>query len=127
MNVSVKMNLNALRKLADAQIKALGLTAQQILDEERDLQFMPLDTANMQDDSTEVDISNIAIGKVSIVTNTPYAARIYFNPDNFNIHTDKNMNAHQEWWEDWISGSEQLRSFELYKEFFRANAGGYVK
>jgi hypothetical protein len=126
MKVSVIMNQAALRTLSKAQAQALSMTAQQMLNETINDGVIPMDTGNMQNESTYVDDSKAKAGTVSIVTDAPYARRLYFHPE-YNFRTDKNANARGEWFEEWLSGAKQQRPHKLYAAMFKRVTGGYVK
>lgn len=64
-------------------------------------QTMPFDTGNLQNESTYVDDSKADSGEVSLVSTTPYARRLYYNPQ-FNFRTDKNPNAGGRWLDPYL-------------------------
>jgi len=72
----------------------------------------------LQNESTFVDTSESKNGKVSLVSSTPYARRLYYHPE---YHFDKgeNPNARGEWYEDWLTGSKADFAKKTYKEIFR--------
>lgn len=78
-------------------------------------QTMPFDTGTMQNDSTYCDYDRIEKGETKIVTDTPYARKVYFDPD-IDIHTDKNPNAKQYWFDDYIEGSKKNLPTEYYQK-----------
>jgi hypothetical protein len=126
MRVICTMNRTALQTISRAQAQAVTMTAQQMLNEVRNDQTMPFDTGNLQNESTYVDDSHIRDGRVTIVSDTPYAKRLYYHPD-YHFNTSKNPNAQGEWWEDWLSGRKKNRPKTLFKEFLRRVAGGYIR
>lgn len=126
MKVTAKMNQAALSTLAKAQRQALEMTGQQVLNDLRNSQTMPFDTGNMQNDQTAVDTSKSSSGKVSIVTDTPYARRLYFHPE-YNFQKGKNPNAGAGWFDPYISGSKAKKVKEWFRQFAKRNGGGYVK
>lgn len=77
----------------------------------------------LQNESTFVDTSMTALGKVRIVSSTPYARRLYFHPE---YHFDKgeNPNARGKWYTDWLPGGK-ADDFcrKTYKEIYRRLAG----
>ena len=126
MKVTVKMNQQALSTLAKAQRQALEMTGQQVLNDLRDSYTMPFDTGNLQNESTFMDDSNSAKGNVGIVSDTPYARRLYFHPE-LNFQKGKNPNAGAEWFEPYISGEKFRKVKEWFKQFTRRNGGGYIE
>ena len=96
----VELNYSVLNMLDGAQFEALAQTADATLTELRDRQVMPFDTGNLQNDSTFVDDSEK--GKVSIVSSTPYARRLYFHPE-YNFKRGNNPNAGGKWFESFLN------------------------
>ena len=120
------MNLSALATLAKAQRQALEMTGQQTLNDLRNSQTMPFDTGNLQNEQTYMDDSQSSKGSVSIVSDTPYARRLYFHPE-YNFQTGKNPGAGGEWFEPYISGDKSRKIKEWFKQFTKRNGGGYIK
>lgn len=121
MNVSSKINwnLNVINALDEAQIKALEQTAEYLHTEVVQAQVMPRDTGTLQNESTFVDYSQSKNGKVSIVSSTPYARRLYFHPE-YNYQKDENPNAKGKWYEDWLPGGKNAdHAAEAFKRLYR--------
>ena len=96
----VELNMSVLNMLDNAQYEALAQTADATLTELRDRQTMPFDTGNLQNDSTFVDDSQR--DKVSIVSSTPYARRLYFHPE-YNYRRGNNASAGGKWFESFLN------------------------
>lgn len=126
MKVTVKMNHQALNTLVRAQRQALEMTGQQILNDLRNSQTMPFDTGDMQNLQTYVDTSKSSRGEVSIVSDEPYARRLYFHPE-YDFQKGKNPNAGAGWFDPYIDGNKAKQVKEWFKQFVRRNGGGYVK
>ena len=106
MNVKVKLNhknISYIQKLAN---EALKKTTEKLLDDVQQSKTMPFDTGELQNRSTFVDDSKKNSGKVSIVSDTPYARRLYFHPE-YNFKKDKNPNAGGGWFEPYINGNKK--------------------
>ena len=103
---TITINTRKVKQLTEAQIVALEQTAEKLIDEVREAQVMPRDTGHLQGDATSLDRSRSADGTVAIVTQTPYARRLYFHPE-YNFRKSPNPNAQGKWLEPWISGSEK--------------------
>ena len=95
----VELNMSVLNMLDGAQFTALAQTGDATLTELRDRQVMPFDTGNLQNDSTFVDDSQK--DKVSIVSSTPYARRLYFHPE-YNYRRGNNGNAGGKWFDSFL-------------------------
>lgn len=126
MKVKTTMNHKALATISEAQRQALEMTGQQVLNDLRDEQTMPFDTGNLQNDQTYVDDSKSSEGQVSLVSDTPYARRLYFHPE-YNFQRGKNPNAGAGWFDPYIDGDKARKVKEWFKQFVRRNGGGYVK
>ena len=94
---TVKMNMPKIRQLTDAAVKALEMTAEALHTEVVQAQVMPFDTGNLQNESTFVDYSNSGSGKVTLVSSTPYARRLYYHPE-YNFQKNENPKAGGEWY-----------------------------
>lgn len=119
---TVKIYNSKIKKLTDAQIRALEMTGEALHTEVVQAKVMPRDTGHLQDDSTFVDYSNSKNGTVSIVSQTPYARRLYFHPE-YNFQTKENPNAQGKWFEPWISGAEKDWCLNAYKQFYKQLGG----
>ena len=100
---SVKMNIGRIQQLNRAAVIALEQTAEALHTEVVQAQVMPRDTGNLQNESTVVDISQSKSGRVSIVSSTPYARRLYFHPE-YHFQTEANPHARGKWYDDWLPG-----------------------
>jgi hypothetical protein len=126
MKVTTKMNQQALGTLMKAQRHALEQTGQELLNDLRDAATMPFDTGNLQNDSTYLDTTSSSKGQVSVVSDTPYARRLYFHPE-YNFQKGKNANAGAGWFDPYIDGDKAKQVKEWFKQFTKRNGGGYVK
>lgn len=126
MKVTVDMNKQGLKKLKDAQIIACKKTAMKMLAEKVDAQEIPMNEGTLQNVLTDVDDSATRKGLVQIVSEGPYAARLYYNPQ-YNFNQEFNTNAKGEWWEDFLTGKNKDRPAKLYEYFYKKAAGGFVE
>ena len=92
MKVTVDMNKKGLKTLKKAQIIAVKKTAMKMLAEKIEAQEIPLNEGTLQNVLTDVDDSAAKSGKVQIVSQGPYAARLYYNPQ-YNFNQEFNTNA----------------------------------
>lgn len=122
VNSTVIIYPHKIKKLTDAHIKALEQTAEALHTEVLQAQVMPRDTGHMQNDSTFVDYSQSKTGTVSLVTQTPYARRMYYHPE-YNFRKDKNPNAQGKWFEPWITGDKKDFCLKTYAEKFKQLGG----
>lgn len=80
VNSTIKLDFVKISRLSQAQVTALEETAETLHTEVIQAQVFPRDTGTLQNESTYVDTSESGRGKVSIVSTTPYARRLYFHP-----------------------------------------------
>lgn len=121
INVSsvIKLNLPKIRELTDAQITALEQTAEALHTEVVQTQVFPRDTGVLQNESTFLDCSESENGKVSIVSSTPYARRLYFHPE-YHFQTEANPHARGKWYEDWLPGGKEANfAPDTFKKIYR--------
>lgn len=122
VNSKITINTAKLKQLTQAQAKSLAQTADALLTDLRDEQYMPFDTGNLQNDSTVVDDSQKDKGRVSIVSTTPYARRLYFHPE-INFRTVNNAKAGAEWFEPYISGRKKNFARDAFAKLYKRNGG----
>lgn len=84
-------------------------------------QTMPFDTGALQNNSTFVDDSNKYQNKVKIVSDTPYARKLYFHPE-FNFQQGKNANAGGQWFEPYISGDKKDFAAKTFSRLMRRSS-----
>lgn len=96
----IELDESALSMLDSLQYDVLAETADATLTELRDRQVMPFDIGNLQNDSTFIDDSQM--DRVSIVSSTPYARRLYFHPE-YNFRRGNNSNAGGHWFDSFLN------------------------
>lgn len=130
----IKLNMPVVKQLDKAKQQALEQTGDALLTQVKNAQVMPFDTSILQNDSTAVDYSQSANGVVKIVSDTPYARRLYFHPE-YNFHrevwTDSegkkhgaNKSAGGKWFAPWLEGgTRQNFCSRAFVRFYRKEAG----
>ena len=130
----IKLNMPVVKQLDRAKQQALEQTGDALLTRVKKKQVMPFDTSILQDDSTAVDYSQSAKGIVKIVSDTPYARRLYFHPE-YKFHhavwVDKdgkkhgaNKNAGGKWLAPWLKGgTRQNFCQKAFARFYKQEAG----
>lgn len=120
---TVKINMARINELTEAAVFALERTAEALHTEVVQAQVFPFDTGNLQNESTFVDYSQSDQGKVTLVSNTPYARRLYYHPE-YHFQTDENPWAGGEWYKPWLPGGiSQDFAQKAFKRFYK-KAGG---
>ena len=119
---TIKLNEAKLKELTRQQYVSLAQTADALITDIRDEQLMPFDTGNLQNDSTFLDDSQKEQGRVSVVSSTPYARRLYYHPE-YDFRTTNNRNAGGKWFEPYISGNKSDFIVNAFKDLFKRNGG----
>ena len=119
---TIKLDEAKLKELTRQQYISLAQTADALVTDLRDSQTMPFDTGNLQNDSTFLDDSQKEQGRVSVVSSTPYARRLYYHPE-YNYRTTNNRNAGGKWLEPYISGNRTDFVKDTFAKLFKRNGG----
>ena len=119
---TIKLDEAKLKELTRQQYISLAQTADALVTDLRDSQTMPFDTGNLQNDSTFIDDSQKEQGRVSVVSCTPYARRLYYHPE-YNFRTTNNRNAGGKWFEPYISGNRTDFVKDTFAKLFKRNGG----
>lgn len=116
MKVTSKTNYSKLKEITETANECLILTGEAIRDNLIESQTMPFDTGHLQNDSTFVDSKDAKSGKVYIISDTPYARRLYFHPE-YNFQTVHNPNAGGMWFEPYLNGSKKDYANKVFARF----------
>ena len=120
---TIKLNMARINELSQAAVRALELTAEALHTEVVQAQVMPFDTGHLEEDATFVDYSNSQNGKVTLVSSTPYARRLYYHPE-YNFQTKENPNAKGKWLDDWLPGGNEADfAPNAFKRLYKKEAG----
>ena len=103
--------------------KALIKTADAVKTDLQQSQTMPFDKGQLQNRSTFVDASKASSGKASVVSDTPYARRLYFHPE-YHFSDKENPNAGGAWFEPYISGAKKDYAKKVFARFMQNSLGG---
>lgn len=106
MKVSVKLYRQVVVDIKDKARQSLKETADAVKSDLVQSQTMPFDTGALQNRSTFVDDSEMKKDVVHIVSDTPYARRLYFHPE-YNYQKTKNKNAGGQWFQPYIDGNKR--------------------
>ena len=131
MKVTAKVNPNHLKFMKTICAEALVETADALKSDLQRSETMPFgnDTTeyakktgykagNLQNRSTFVDDSKKNSGKVSIVSDTPYARRMYYHPE-YHFYKGHNSNAGGEWFEPYINGNKSQYVSRTFAKILR--------
>lgn len=121
-----KYNHANLKKLTDAQRKAIEATGEKMIADKIRSQEIPFLEGTLQNISTRVDKPKIDKGFLSIVHEVPYAKRLYYHPE-YNFTKLYNINAKGEWWEDFLTGDKKEKPRDYYAVFIKRFSKGVIK
>lgn len=116
---TIKLNMSVIRNLGKNAPKALEMTTDALLTEEKNAEVMPFDTGNLQNESTYPDYTNSDKGQTGIVSDTPYARRLYFHPE-YNFSRRENSAAGAQWHRYWQKGGTRENfCVDTFAEIYR--------
>jgi hypothetical protein len=118
----VRIDKGKLKRLSWAQTAALEKTAENLHADIQQEQVVPRRDGSLQGEQFFVDCSNSKSGRVSLVHATPYARRLYYNPE-YDFSKDENPNARGKWFEPWVSGEYKDFVKKTFKKFYKQEAG----
>ena len=107
MKVKTKVTINtsqiqAVKQMAlDTLVETADATKSDLLKSKT----MPFDTGELQNRRTFVDTENKRKGIVSVVSDGPYARRLYYHPE-YKFKKDKNKLAGGQWFHPYIGGNK---------------------
>ena len=115
--MGVRWYPGALEAIDASARKALEKTAEALKTDLIQSQTLPRWTGELQD-SVFVDRTQSWRGKVSIVTNTPYARRLYYHPE-YDFWQGFNEKAGGMWYEPYKKGKKKQWVISTYKKFLK--------
>lgn len=121
----LRLNLSALggirREAMDAALETVSALRGEVIT----AQVMPFDTGEMQDDSTTVQqrVEGDDI-HTALLTDTPYARKMYYHPEYNFQQAPKNENAQGLWLSSWLpGGANESFLLDTYHLKLRARLG----
>lgn len=120
--MKIKYNTNNINNILENARLALVDTAEAIKTDLIQSQTMPFDTGTLQNDSTFVDDKKAIKGVVKIVSDTPYARKMYFHPE-YRFNKKQNPNAGGRWFDTYIDGEKKNLPTEYYKKALKRRLG----
>lgn len=122
VKVNIKLNHSRINQLQEASKQAFKLTVEDVLNDIKESQVVPKDTGKLENSGMIEEISEVA---ASIIFQTPYARRLYFNPQ-FNFHTDKNANAQGMWMDMYVNGDKKDFIISQYSMHLKELSKGLI-
>lgn len=93
-------------ELEEAKRRALEQTIEALHTKVVRSEIMPRDGGAMQNEKTFVDVSDSVNGRVHLITEGPYARRLYYHPE-YHYQTYENAFAQGKWLSPWLPGGRQ--------------------
>jgi len=118
MKVTSKQNQSHSQAMKLVFQRALIKTVDAIKSDVQDSQTMPFDTGALQNTKTYVNTNKIKQGKASVVSEGPYARRLYFHPE-YNFKTEGNSKAGGMWFEPYINGNKKMFPQIVFANYVR--------
>ena len=128
MKAVVKLNFANINRIEGEIQRNLIRTADAVKTDVQQSQTMPFYSGNrrrggqLQNRSTFVDKSDVKAGSVKVVSDTPYAKRLYFHPE-YHFSTEENPNAGGAWFEPYISGAKKDYVQKVFAAFMQNSLG----
>lgn len=120
---TITLNMPIINKLDKAAVRALEMTTEALHTEIVQSEVMPRDTGALQNEKTYVDVSESNAGHAEIVSEGPYARRLYYHPE-YNFQKYENAFAGGKWFEPWMKGgvSEDF-AVKAFAKLYKREAG----
>jgi hypothetical protein len=115
MNFKLTIDDSSLEELELKAFEYLWYTSEALHTDLMLSQTMPRDSGHMQNRATRVQ--KVDKDEYQLLTDTPYAKWVYFNPEGKRIHTDKNPSARDHWLETYVSGDKKDYIYETFLKF----------
>lgn len=142
---TIKLNFSIIRELTDNAQTALELTTGELLTKVKNSQVMPFEKGTLNNEGTFDDYSNSHLGVTSIISDTPYARRWYYNPETVNVRDyiikkgkragqkvsgytagkakfsrEEHIKATDHWFDDWLpGGTHENFCVDTFAEHYR--------
>lgn len=122
VNSKVKIDRQKIAQLSNAAVKALELTAEDV--HTKVVPYIPFDCptdkekargavgGTLSGEGTFVDKSDVAQGRVRIVSSTPYARRLYYHPE-YNFDKGEHPQAQGRWF-DTVDSKQVQKIFKFF-------------
>lgn len=115
MGVSIELDYRAIQGVENAIRTSAQEAVEAVMSDLVNSETMPFDTGDMQNNQTFIDTDE---NRVSIVTGSPQARRLYYHPE-YNFQRGKNKNAGALWLEPYINGDKKDLLLDEYTERLR--------
>jgi hypothetical protein len=113
----VKINEAGINELFNKLTVAVEKTAEETVTDLKNSATIPFDVGTLQL-NTYWERDAAKNNTVLLVSNTPYARRLYFHPE-YNFRTTNNANAGAGWFDPYISGNKKDFIQDTFAEFMK--------
>lgn len=122
MGIEIKLDMQAIKELEDAAVKAAESAMEQVKTDLVNSATMPFDTGDMQNNQTFVAKTENGASIVTGSPDSPQARRLYFHPE-YHFQQGHNANAGAGWLEPYISGDKKNFVIDTFAKVFKKEAG----
>lgn len=126
MKATVQLNLANIKTLVEGAKEALKDTAYGIGDDVTASQTVPYRSGELEF-TADIDLSEADNGHAAVTFNTPYARRLYFNPDNYQIRRTSNAFAQSMWLQTYVDGEKVNLPKEIFLKSWKEHSKGVIK
>jgi hypothetical protein len=112
---NVKINQAGIEEIFNNLITAAEKAGEEAITDLKNSATIPFDTGTLQL-NTYWERNVNKTNQINLVSNTPYARRLYFHPE-YNFRTTNNENAGGRWFDTYIDGDKKDFIEEKFKEF----------
>lgn len=119
MGVDIQFDMQAIRGLEQAAVKAAKTVMEQVQTDIESSGTMPYDIGIMQNNETFVDADE---NGARLVTGSPQARRLYYHPE-YKFQQGHNTHAGGKWTEPYISGDKKDFVRDTFAEIYEKEAG----
>jgi hypothetical protein len=116
------MNEKKIDSLLKGQRMALFSAMKEVLADLIESETIPFENGILEDEATRL-VFNGDEGRVSVVSDADYAARLYFHPE-YQFQQNQNKNAGAQWFAPYISGEKKEFILTRYAAALKKANGG---
>lgn len=122
VNVKVELYSDKIKALHDAIEPSIQQAVEAVKTQIVSDQVVPKDKGELE---RSAFMRKKSRSKYQIVYDTPYARRLYWNPQ-YDFRTDKNPNAKGLWMQAYIDGDRKNFFSNAFKKFYKNNTKGLI-
>ena len=114
--IKITYNEEGITELHSKIIQTSEKAADALIGDLKNSQTIPFDVGTLQLNTYFENVND----NIMIISNTPYARRLYFHPE-YNFRTTNNVNAGAKWFEPYLTGDKKDFFTNTFKEMWGKN------